>query len=70
MYLIINKTTKVSHRYTGNYPLTVIDKMVRNKEDVMVISTYSNCIKIPYIAEHGDCVSREYYSQALKLEIT
>jgi len=47
MYIIINKTTKKTTFHKGNFP-NVYDKLNRG-DDIIIVSLYSNTIKIPYI---------------------
>jgi len=47
MYVIVNKTKRKEFRITGNWPGDVIDYMLDNGDDIIVISTYSNTIKVP-----------------------
>ena len=49
MYTIINKTDNTSTNYTGNFPYNELLDLLENDKDVIVISTYSNTIKIPYL---------------------
>jgi hypothetical protein len=47
MYFIINNTKNNCEHYVGNWPSERIDQLVlKNKDDVIVISTYSNTIKV------------------------
>lgn len=47
MYTIINKTKREAFKFTGNWPLDIIEYMLNNGDDIIIISTYSNTIKIP-----------------------
>ena len=47
MYLIINSTLKQTFQHEGNYPCMSIDEMLNRGDDLIVISTYSNTIKVP-----------------------
>lgn len=47
MYLIINKTLCKTIKHEGSYPLKFIDSLLDNDNDIIVISLYSNTIKIP-----------------------
>ncbi len=49
MYTVINKTTKTSTNYKGNFPYRLLVELLENDNDIIVISTYSNTIKIPYL---------------------
>ena len=47
MYAIINNTQRKEFRITGGWPNDIIDYMLDNGDDLIVISTYSNTIKVP-----------------------
>lgn len=47
MYTIINNTQKKNYTSYGDYPLDLIEYMLNNGDDIIVISSYSNTIKIP-----------------------
>ena len=47
MYAIINNTQRKEFRITGGWPGDIIDYMLDNGDDLIVISTYSNTIKVP-----------------------
>jgi hypothetical protein len=47
MYTIINKTQGKNFISIGNWPMDVIYSMLNNGDDIIVISSYSNTIKIP-----------------------
>ena len=47
MYVVLNQTKKKEFRITGGWPGDVIDYMLNNGDDLIVISTYSNTIKVP-----------------------
>jgi hypothetical protein len=47
MYIIINKTNNTTSTWEGNYPLHLIENMLEHNEDIIIISSYSNTIKIP-----------------------
>ena len=47
MYTIINKTKEEHFKFTGCYPIKIVENMLNNGDDIIVISTYSNTIKIP-----------------------
>lgn len=49
MYLIINKTTNTNTKVVGSFPSALLDKLLEEGNDLIVISTYSNTIKIPFI---------------------
>lgn len=47
MYLIINNTTRHSDLISGDWPADLIEKMLYNNEKFIVVSLYSNTIKVP-----------------------
>ena len=47
MYIVINKTKRKDFQFTGSWPSSIIEYMLDNGDDIIVISTYSNTIKIP-----------------------
>ncbi len=47
MYTIINKTQNKDFKFIGSYPMDIIYSMLNNGDDIIVISSYSNTIKIP-----------------------
>ena len=47
MYTVINKTQRKEFKFTGSWPDDIIEYMLNNGDDIIVISTYSNTIKIP-----------------------
>ena len=47
MYTVINKTKRKDFQFTGNWPNDIIEYMLDNGDDIIVISTYSNTIKVP-----------------------
>jgi hypothetical protein len=49
MYIIINNTTRERLSYEGNYPGNYIEDLLNKGDDVIVISLYSNTIKIPQL---------------------
>ena len=49
MYIIINNTTRERFTHEGNYPGNYIEDLLNNGNDVIVISLYSNTIKIPQL---------------------
>lgn len=54
MYIIINKTNNSVDRMEGDYPFHYINDRLNRGEDIIIISLYSNTIKIPYFrVENG-----------------
>jgi hypothetical protein len=47
MYTIINKTQGKNFKLTGDWPSDIIEYMLNNGDDIIVISSYSNTIKVP-----------------------
>jgi hypothetical protein len=47
MYIIINNTDNTQRKYKGNYPYNYIENLLDNNNDIIVISIYSNTIKVP-----------------------
>ena len=47
MYIIINRTKGKDFVFTNKFPEDVIEYMLDNGDYLIVISTYSNTIKIP-----------------------
>ena len=47
MYIVINKTTGSEATITGDWPLEFFDSILNARNDIIVISTYSNTIKVP-----------------------
>jgi hypothetical protein len=52
MYIIINKTRQTCDRHTGNFPN--LDKLLNKGDKIIIISLYSNTIKVPYFIECND----------------
>ena len=54
MYIVINKTTGSEATITGDWPIEFFDSILNSGNDIIVISTYSNTIKVPrLIVENG-----------------
>ena len=53
MYKIINNTQRKTFIYFGAPPRK-LDEMIENGDDLIVISTYSNTIKVPTIRPEND----------------
>jgi hypothetical protein len=47
MYFIINRTKNESYTHNGFFPSEFIEGLLKQGDDVIIISTYSNTIKIP-----------------------
>jgi hypothetical protein len=59
MYIIINKTKQSKLYQTGNWPMNLLEQMLDRGDRVIVISLYSNTIKVPYKEEYNGIV--EWY---------
>lgn len=55
MYKIINNTQRKTFIYFGAPPRK-LDEMIENGDDLIVISTYSNTIKVPTIRPKNDII--------------
>lgn len=71
MYTIVNKTTGSRMNHSGSFPLEALEIMLNNGERVIVISSYSNTIKVPYMVEENGITLWEweefpYFSQIIK----
>ena len=49
MYIVINRKTKTSTNYAGNFPYDELVELLENDNDIIVVCGYSNTIKIPYL---------------------
>ena len=47
MYIIVNKTTGKNIKYEGHFPGNILDEMLDKGDKLIVISLYSNTIKVP-----------------------
>ena len=47
MYIVINNTTRERLTHEGNFPGNYLRDLLNKGDDVIVISLYSNTIKIP-----------------------
>ena len=48
MYIVSNKTKNTLTKYESNFPLIELEKCLNNGDKLIVISYYSNTIKVPY----------------------
>lgn len=48
MYIIHNKTKHDSYKYHGDFPSSILEDYLDNGDKVIVVSLYSNTIKVPY----------------------
>lgn len=60
MYTIINKTLKTCIDYTGSFPFRALEECLNNGNKIIVISSYSNTIKVPYSVEENGLISWEW----------
>jgi predicted membrane-bound dolichyl-phosphate-mannose-protein mannosyltransferase len=59
MYIIVNNTLNKQTRIDGSFPLYYTKDLLDNGNDIIVISYYSNTIKIPYLSSEIDGI-KEY----------
>lgn len=60
MYIIHNKTKRTSHQYEGSWPSELLEKQLEKGDRVIVISLYSNTIKVPYKLEYNGITEWEW----------
>lgn len=48
MYKILNRTTGTVTNVEGNWPDALVTKLLNENNDIIVISLYSNTVKIPF----------------------
>ena len=48
MYIIINKTKGTKNALEGDFPSNYLEERLEEGDDLIVISTYSNTIKVPF----------------------
>ena len=53
MYIIINSTSKTEVNHSGSYPINYIEDLLNKGDKLIVISLYSNTIKVPKLVNHG-----------------
>lgn len=51
MYIIHNKTKNKTFSHEGSWPINMLEKMLEAGNRIIVISLYSNTIKVPYLEE-------------------
>ena len=49
MYIIINKTKGINFKHEGGFPEEELIDMLEEDDDLIIISSYSNTIKVPYL---------------------
>lgn len=60
MYTIINKTTGSKMNHVGSWPSETLEKMLNEGDRLIVISSYSNTIKVPYLVKENGIKSWEW----------
>ena len=69
MYMIV-KTPKVVEIIEGNWPDRYLEELILDKgKDVIVISTYSNTIKVPKIIEMNGIKELEWENYHLPISL-
>lgn len=58
MYIIINKTNKTFLRHRGSWP--DLEEFLEKGDRIVIISLYSNTIKVPYKVEYNGVVEWEW----------
>ena len=48
MYIIINNTTGNTIHHRGNWPIVQLETLLNLGNDLIVVSRYSNTIKVPH----------------------
>ena len=55
MYIIQNKTKNTTTRFKGSFPITMLENLLNKGDKLIVISLYSNTLKVPYsFEEYGE----------------
>lgn len=60
MYIIHNKTKNTISHYEGSWPSDMLEKELEKGNRIIVISLYSNTIKVPYRLEYNGVVEWEW----------
>lgn len=60
MYIIHDKTENTTAHYEGNWPVEYLEKMLNKEHRIIVVSLYSNTIKVPYKLEYNGIVQWEW----------
>lgn len=50
MYIIVNNTLNTTTKVEGSFPLQFLNQLLEKGNDLIVISMYSNTIKVPYLS--------------------
>ena len=53
MYIIHNKTKNITTHYEGSWSSALLEEYLEKGDRLIVISLYSNTIKIPYKLEYN-----------------
>jgi len=67
MYIIINKTRKTCKSQKGNFPN--LDKWLDKGDKIIIISLYSNTIKVPYFIEYNDIKEWEWEDFSINVSL-
>ena len=54
MYTIINKTKNTAISHDGSWPSEYLEHRLNDGDKLIVISSYSDTIKVPYLNEIGE----------------
>lgn len=65
MYIIHNKTRNTTVQYEGSWPSKMLEKQLDKGDRLIVISLYSNTIKVPYEVEQYNVREWEWESFSL-----
>lgn len=60
MYTIINKTKNSTVNHNGNWPSDYLENRLDLGDKLIVISSYSDTIKVPYKTNTGDWEWEDY----------
>ena len=60
MYFIIDKTNNEAYTQEGDFPIVLIEDMLNKGIDLIIVSTYSDTIKIPYSEEYNGIKEWKY----------
>lgn len=60
MYIIHNKTKNTTTHHEGSWPVELLEKQLERGDRVIVISLYSNTIKVPHKLEYNGIVEWEW----------
>ena len=66
MYYIVNKTRNKIFTCKGSFPITILDRMLKEQENLIVISTYSNTVKVPYELEENGTIYWDWEDYPIK----